>query len=168
MEHVKRYTTVGMGTDQGKTANVNGLAILADALGKTVPEVGFTTYRPPYTPVTFGALAGRDTGPLMDPMRRTAMHEWHEEHGAVFEPVGQWHRPWWYPRPGEDKHAAVARECRAVRDAVGILDASHSARSTSRGRTRRPCSTWSTPTLLDPEGGPGAVRAHVRRRRSLR
>ena len=124
VEHVKRYTTVGMGTDQGKTANVNGLAILADALGKTVPEVGFTTYRPPYTPVSFGALAGRDTGPLMDPVRCTAMHEWHEAHGAVFEPVGQWHRPWWYPRQGEDKHAAVARECRAVRDAVGILDAS--------------------------------------------
>ena len=124
VEHVKRYTTVGMGTDQGKTANVNGLAILADALGKTVPEVGTTTYRPPYTPVTFGALAGRDRGTLMDPMRRTAMHEWHEAEGAVFEPVGQWHRPWWYPKPGEDKHAAVARECRAVRDAVGILDAS--------------------------------------------
>ena len=124
VEHVKRYTTVGMGTDQGKTANVNGLAILADALGKTVPEVGFTTYRPPYTPVTFGALAGRDTGPLMDPVRRTAMHEWHEAAGAVFEPVGQWHRPWWYPRKGEDKHAAVARECRAVREAAGILDAS--------------------------------------------
>ena len=124
VEHVKRYTTVGMGTDQGKTANVNGLAILADALGKKVPEVGTTTYRPPYTPVTFGALAGRDTGALMDPVRRTAMHEWHEAEGAVFEPVGQWHRPWWYSKPGEDKHAAVARECRAVREAVGILDAS--------------------------------------------
>ena len=124
VEHVKRYTTVGMGTDQGKTSNVNGLAILADALGKTVPEVGTTTYRPPYTPVTFGALAGRDRGALMDPVRRTAMHEWHEAEGAVFEPVGQWHRPWWYPKPGEDKHAAVARECRAVREAVGILDAS--------------------------------------------
>ena len=124
VEHVKRYTTVGMGTDQGKTSNVNGLAILADALGKTVPEVGTTTYRPPYTPVTFGALAGRDRGALMDPVRHTAMHEWHEDHGAVFEPVGQWHRPWWYPKPGEDKHAAVARECLAVREAVGILDAS--------------------------------------------
>ena len=124
VEHVKRYTTVGMGTDQGKTANVIGLAILAEALGKSVPEVGTTTYRPPYTPVTFGALAGRDLGAQMDPVRRTAMHEWHEDRGAVFEPVGQWHRPWWYPAPGEDKHAAVARECRAVRDAVGLLDAS--------------------------------------------
>ena len=133
VEHVKRYTTVGMGTDQGKTANVNGLAILADALGKSVPEVGFTTYRPPYTPVTFGALAGRDRGALMDPVRRTAMHEWHEAAGAVFEPVGQWHRPWWYPRRGEDKHAAVARECRAVREAAGVLDASTLGKIDIRG-----------------------------------
>ena len=124
VEHVKRYTTIGMGTDQGKTANVNGLAILAAALGKSVPESGTTTYRPPYTPVTFGALAGRDRGALMDPVRRTAMHGWHEAEGAVFEPVGQWQRPWWYPHAGEDKHAAVARECRAVREAVGLLDAS--------------------------------------------
>ena len=124
VEHVKRYTTIGMGTDQGKTANVNGLAILAAALGKSIPESGTTTYRPPYTPVTFGALAGRDRGALMDPVRRTAMHEWHEAEGAVFEPVGQWQRPWWYPHAGEDKHAAVARECRAVREAVGLLDAS--------------------------------------------
>ena len=133
VEHVKRYTTVGMGTDQGKTANVNGLAILATALGKSIPESGTTTYRPPYTPVTFGALAGRDRGPLMDPVRRTAMHEWHEAAGAVFEPVGQWHRPWWYPRAGEDKHAAVARECRAVRDAVGLLDASTLGKIDIRG-----------------------------------
>ena len=133
VEHVKRYTTVGMGTDQGKTANVNGLAILAAALGKTVPEVGTTTYRPPYTPVTFGALAGRERGALMDPVRRTAMHDWHEAAGAVFEPVGQWHRPWWYPRAGEDKHAAVARECRAVREAAGLLDASTLGKIEIRG-----------------------------------
>ena len=133
VEHVKRYTTIGMGTDQGKTANVNGLAILAAALGKSVPESGTTTYRPPYTPVTFGALAGRDRGLLMDPVRRTAMHEWHEAEGAVFEPVGQWQRPWWYPRAGEDKHAAVARECRAVREAVGLLDASTLGKIDIRG-----------------------------------
>jgi sarcosine oxidase subunit alpha len=124
VEHVKRYTTVGMGSDQGKTANVNGLAILADTLGRTIPEVGTTTYRPPYTPVTFGALAGRDRGALMDPVRRTPMHEWHAAHGAEFENVGQWHRPWWYLKQGEDNHAAVARECLAVRGAVGVLDAS--------------------------------------------
>ncbi len=124
VEHVKRYTTVGMGTDQGKTANVNGLAILADALGKSIPEVGVTTYRPPYTPVAFGALAGRDRGLLMDPVRRTPMQEWHEAQGAMFETVGQWRRPRWYPRPGEGMQEAVARECRAVREAVGLLDAS--------------------------------------------
>lgn len=124
VEHVKRYTTIGMGTDQGKTANVNGLALLADALGKPLSEVGTTTARPPYTPVAFGALAGRDCGELMDPVRRTAMHTWHEAAGAVFENVGQWRRPWWYPRAGEDKRAAVARECRAVREAAGLLDAS--------------------------------------------
>ena len=124
VEHVKRYTTIGMGTDQGKTANVNGLALLADALGKPLSEIGTTTARPPYTPVAFGALAGRDCGELMDPVRRTAMHAWHEAAGAVFENVGQWRRPWWYPRAGEDKRAAVARECRAVREAAGLLDAS--------------------------------------------
>ena len=124
VEHVKRYTTIGMGTDQGKTANVNGLALLAHALGKPISEVGATTARPPYTPVAFGALAGRDCGELMDPVRRTAMHEWHEAAGAVFENVGQWRRPWWYPGAGEDKRAAVARECRTVREAAGLLDAS--------------------------------------------
>ena len=124
VEHVKRYTTIGMGTDQGKTANVNGLALLAEALGRPIPEVGVTTARPPYTPVAFGALAGRDSGALMDPVRRTAMHEWHAANGAVFENVGRWRRPWWYPQAGEDKRAAVARECRAVRAAAGLLDAS--------------------------------------------
>jgi sarcosine oxidase subunit alpha len=124
VEHVKRYTTAGMGTDQGKTSNVNALAILAQATGRSIPEVGTTTYRAPYTPVTFGALAGRDTGAQLDPVRRTAMHTWHEQNGALFELVGQWHRPWWYPKAGEDKHTAVARECTAVREAVGILDAS--------------------------------------------
>ena len=124
VEHVKRYTTIGMGTDQGKTANVNGLAILAEALGRPIPEVGVTTARPPYTPVAFGALAGRDLGALMDPVRRTAMHEWHAANGAVFENVGQWRRPWWYAKAGEDKRTAVARECRAVRAAAGLLDAS--------------------------------------------
>ena len=124
VEHVKRYTTAGMGTDQGKTSNVNALAILAQATGRSIPEVGTTTYRAPYTPVTFGALAGRDTGAQLDPVRRTAMHSWHEQNGAVFELVGQWHRPWWYPKAGEEKDAAVARECKAVREAAGILDAS--------------------------------------------
>lgn len=124
VEHMKRYTTTGMGTDQGKTANVNGLAILAEAIEKEITEVGVTTFRSPYTPVTFGAMAGRDTGPLLaDPLRKTPMDAWHERTGAVFELVGQWRRPFYYPKPGETKWDAVKREVLAVRNAVGILDA---------------------------------------------
>jgi len=123
VEHLKRYTTLGMGTDQGKTSNIPGLAILADELGKTLPEVGTTTFRPPYTAVTMGAIAGRYTGQMLDPVRRSPMHHWHENHGAAFEDVGQWKRPWYYPQGGEDMHAAVARECLAARNAVAILDA---------------------------------------------
>ena len=124
IEHVKRYTTLGMGVDQGKTGNVAGLAILSEVLGAGVPSVGTTTFRPPFTPVTYGALAGRDVGALADPVRRTPMQRWHEEAGAVFEDVGQWRRPRYYPRPGEGMREAVSRECLAVRNAAGILDAS--------------------------------------------
>jgi sarcosine oxidase subunit alpha len=124
VEHVKRYTAMGFGTDQGKLGNINGMAILADALGKTIPETGTTTYRPNYTPVSFGAFAGRELGDFLDPIRKTCIHEWHAEHGAAFEDVGNWKRPWYYPKAGEDLHAAVARECLAVRNGVGILDAS--------------------------------------------
>ena len=123
VEHLKRYTTLGMGTDQGKTSNVPGLAILADELGKAIPEVGTTTFRPPYTAITLGALAGRNVGEMLAPVRRTAMHHWHEEHGALFEDVGQWKRPWFYPGPEEDMDAAVSRECLAARNAIGLLDA---------------------------------------------
>ncbi|MBK8738495.1 MAG: sarcosine oxidase subunit alpha family protein [Betaproteobacteria bacterium] len=123
VEHAKRYTTTGMATDQGKTSNVTGLAILAEALGKTIPEVGTTTFRPPFTPVTFGALAGRDRGTLSDPVRITPMHAWHAANGAVFEDVGQWKRPWYFPLPGEDMQAAVARETRALRTTAGVMDA---------------------------------------------
>ena len=133
VEHTKRYTTTGMGTDQGKTSNVNALAILGDALGREIPEVGVTTFRPPYTPVTFGALAGRDLGALMDPVRRTPMHDWHEAHGALWEDVGQWKRPWYYPRAGESMRDAVSRECLAARNAVGILDASTLGKIDIRG-----------------------------------
>ena len=124
IEHIKRYTLLGFGTDQGKTGNVNGMAIAAGALGRSPGEVGTTTFRPPYTPVTFGAAAGLATGEFHDPLRVTPMHDWHESQGAVFEPVGQWLRPWYFPRPGEDMHAAVARECRATREGVGLFDAS--------------------------------------------
>ncbi len=124
VEHLKRYTTTGMGTDQGKTSNVTALALLAELQGSTIGEVGTTTFRPPYTPVSFGAIAGRNVGRLMDPARVTAMHDWHVEHGARFEDVGQWKRPWYYPRPGESMHDAVNREVAAARNSVVMLDAS--------------------------------------------
>ncbi|MDR5857063.1 sarcosine oxidase subunit alpha family protein [Caballeronia sp. LZ062] len=124
VEHVKRYTAMGFGTDQGKLGNINGMAILAQALGKTIPETGTTTFRPNYTPVTFGTFAGRELGEFLDPVRKTAIHEWHVQNGAMFEDVGNWKRPWYYPRGDEDMHAAVARESLAVRESVGILDAS--------------------------------------------
>ncbi|TMS56697.1 sarcosine oxidase subunit alpha family protein [Imbroritus primus] len=124
IEHVKRYTALGFGTDQGKLGNINGMAILAEVLGKTIPETGTTTFRPNYTPVTFGTLAGRELGDFVDPVRKTCIHAWHEAQGALFEDVGNWKRPWYFPRGNEDMHAAVARECRAVRNSVGILDAS--------------------------------------------
>ena len=124
VEHIKRYTTLGMATDQGKTSNINALGILSDVLGVTIPEIGTTTFRPPYTPTTFGAIAGREPGDFLDVARVTPMHDWHVEHGALFEDVGQWKRAWYYPKPGEDMHAAVDRECRAVRESVGLLDAS--------------------------------------------
>lgn len=123
IEHVKRYTTMGMGPDQGKTGNIPGMAVLAGALGETIPAVGTTTFRPPFTPVTYGALAGRDIGPLSDPARKTPMHHWHEQAGALFEDVGQWKRPWYYPKPGETMQQALDRECLAARNSLAILDA---------------------------------------------
>jgi sarcosine oxidase subunit alpha len=124
IEHVKRYTAMGFGTDQGKTGNINGMGIAAQALGKAIPQVGTTTFRPNYTPVTFGAVAGLELGDAFEPVRTTAMHAWHQRQGALFEDVGQWKRPWYYPKPGEDLHAAVKREVLAVRHGVGTLDAS--------------------------------------------
>jgi len=125
IEHVKRYTALGFGTDQGKSGNINGMAILAEALGNTISDTGTTTFRPNYTPVTFGAIAGPEIGStLSDPVRKTAMHTWHAENGALFEDVGQWKRPWYYPKNGESMEQAVNRECVATRESVGIMDAS--------------------------------------------
>ncbi len=124
IEHVKRYTTTGMGTDQGKTGNLNALGIIAQITGQSIAELGVTTFRPPYTPVSFGAIVGRNAGALFEPVRRTPIHPWHAAHGAVFETVGQWLRAWYYPRAGEAMAAAVAREVEAARTRVGILDAS--------------------------------------------
>ncbi|MBI2719357.1 MAG: sarcosine oxidase subunit alpha family protein [Rhizobiales bacterium] len=124
VEHTKRYTTFGMATDQGKTSNINGLGVLAEATGKTIPEIGVTTFRPPYTPFSFGAIAGTLTKKLFLPIRRTAVYQWHVDRGAVVEPVGQWRRAYTYPRTAEDKHAAINREILCVRNKVGLLDAS--------------------------------------------
>ncbi|UWQ20513.1 sarcosine oxidase subunit alpha family protein [Jannaschia sp. W003] len=124
VEHAKRYTTLGMATDQGKLSNINGLATLADALDAPIPQVGTTTFRPPWTPVTIAALTGEAKGALFQPVRKTPLHRWHEANGAHWEPVGQWRRPYCYPRGGESPEQAVAREVRATRGSLGLLDAS--------------------------------------------
>lgn len=123
VEHLKRYTTTGMGTDQGKTSNLNALGVLSELRDTAVESLGTTTFRPPYTPLTFGAIAGQNTRELFLQTRRTPMHPWHERNGAIYEDVGDWKRPRYYPRAGEDMHDAVQRECRMVREHVGILDA---------------------------------------------
>jgi sarcosine oxidase subunit alpha len=123
IEHVKRYTTTGMATDQGKLSNMNALGIAAVELKKPIPEVGLTTFRPPYTPVTFGAFAGPSRGDLFDPIRRTPIHDWAAENGTAFEDVGPWKRAWYFPQARETMHEAVARECRTTRASVGLFDA---------------------------------------------
>ena len=124
IEHTKRYTTAGMATDQGKTSNINALATAAALQNRPMAEIGLTTYRPPYTPVTFGTLAGTGRGALFDPVRHAPLHDWAAEQGAVFEDAGSWKRARYFPRPGETMRDAVARECLAVRTRCGILDAS--------------------------------------------
>lgn len=124
VEHTKRYTTAGTANDQGKTSGVLASGVVAELLGVDVSSLGTTTFRPPYTPVSFAALAGRDRGALHDPVRVTALHDWHVLRGALFENVGQWKRPWYYPRGGEDLEAAVLRECAAARESVAFMDAS--------------------------------------------
>jgi sarcosine oxidase, subunit alpha len=134
IEHVKRYTTTGMATDQGKTSNMNALGLVAERLARPVPQVGITTFRAPYTPVTFGALIGAHRGALFDPVRETPSHAWATAQGALFEDVGQWKRALAFPRAGEDLHTAVARECRTVRTAAGLFDASTLGKIDVRGR----------------------------------
>jgi sarcosine oxidase subunit alpha len=124
VEHTKRYTTLGMATDQGKLSNINGLAVLAGSLNAPIPQVGTTTFRPPYTPVPLGALAGEARGEIFQPLRKTPMHDWHRAHNAYFEPVGLWRRPYCFPQPGETHEQAVHREVLNTRSNVGILDAS--------------------------------------------
>ncbi len=124
VEHTKRYTTLGMATDQGKLSNINGLAVLATALNTPIPAVGTTTFRPPYTPVTLGALAGEARGDIFQPLRRTPIHAWHDANGVEWEPVGLWRRPYCFKRGGETTEQAVHREVLNTRENVGLLDAS--------------------------------------------
>ncbi|MGI9381604.1 MAG: 2Fe-2S iron-sulfur cluster-binding protein, partial [Methyloligellaceae bacterium] len=137
VEHAKRYTTTGMGTDQGKTVNMNAFGILSDALGQAIPEVGVTTFRQPYKPVPLGALAGQHVGPHFHPRRTTPMHDWHVRHGALFEPVGDWLRAWVYPQEGESHDEALIRECRTARTSCGALDASTLGKIDIRGADAR-------------------------------
>ncbi len=123
VEHLKRYTTLGMATDQGKTSNVGGLAIMAELAGKDIPEVGTTIFRPPYTPVAIGAFGGRHRGQEFHPKRLTPSHGWAEEQGAVFVEVGNWMRAQWFPKPGETSwRESVDREVLATRGSVGVCD----------------------------------------------
>lgn len=143
VEHVKRYTSIGTGADQGKLSGVTTIGILTAALTEDVAradgravtpgDLGTTTFRAPFTPVAFGALAGRCRGDLFDAARTAPAHSWHAARGAVFEDVGQWKRPRYYPRAGEDMDAAVARECRAAREGVAVMDATTLGKIEVRG-----------------------------------
>ena len=132
IEHIKRYTTIGTAHDQGKTSGMLTIAALCqlnsvakDGKAKLSPaDVGTLSFRPPYVPVPFAALAGRERGELSDPIRITPLHQWHVEAGAIFEDVGQWKRPWYFPKPGESMEDAVKRECVAAREGVAVMDAS--------------------------------------------
>jgi sarcosine oxidase subunit alpha len=134
VEHLKRYTTLGMGTDQGKTSNIVGLAVLAAELGVGIPQVGTTTFRPPYTPVTLGALAGHEVGANVEPTRQSAMHDWHVEHGARMLNAGLWKRPHSYPRAGESEDDAANREAKNVRSNAGLVDVSTLGKIELQGR----------------------------------
>ncbi|MER9256377.1 sarcosine oxidase subunit alpha family protein [Mesorhizobium sp. M0598] len=124
VEHLKRYTTSGMAADQGKTSNLNALARMAELRGLAIPSVGTTTFRPPYTPVTIGAVVGHDHGLNFRPTKLTTIHSWHQDNGAVMIETGAWLRPWYYPSRGEDINDAYIREAAHVREHVGIVDVS--------------------------------------------
>ncbi len=137
VEHAKRYTTTGMGTDQGKVVGVNAFGLLADTMDKAVAEIGVTTYRQPWKPVQLGALAGQHTGDFFEPRRTVPAHDWHVANGAQFEIVGDWLRPRVYPRAGESFEDALQRECYAARTAIGVLDASTLGKIDIRGKDAR-------------------------------
>lgn len=150
IELAKRYTTTGMATDQGKLGNINAIAILAEATGKSIADVGTTTFRPYYTPVSFGALAGPFTGHHFQPVRKTPLHDWADELGAVFVETGLWMRSSWFPREGEDWLAAASREVLATRNGVGICDVSTLGKIDVQGKDagafldKLYCNTFST------------------------
>ncbi|NUL44372.1 FAD-dependent oxidoreductase [Cellulosimicrobium funkei] len=134
VEHIKRYTSISTANDQGKTSGVNAIGVIAAALNESdLGQVGTTTFRAPFAPVAFAAVAGRRRGDLFDPARVTSIHPWHEAHGALFEDVGQWKRPWYYPQAGEDMDAAVLRECAAARESVAFMDGSTLGKIEIRG-----------------------------------
>ena len=122
IEHVKRYTTLGMATDQGRTSNLNGLQLVANVEKKIVPQVGHTTFRPPFTPVTIGTIVGREVGKEYMPTRKTPMHNWHEKNNAVWVDAGAWKRPRYYKRGNETLFEGSKREAKNVRDHVGVCD----------------------------------------------
>jgi sarcosine oxidase subunit alpha len=150
VELAKRYTTTGMATDQGKLGNINAIAILAEATGRTMDQVGTTTFRPFYTPVAFGAFAGPFTGHHFQPVRKTPLHDWAEEQGAVFVETGLWMRSSWFPQAGEDWLASASREVLATRNAVGICDVSTLGKIDVQGKDagafldKLYCNTFST------------------------
>ena len=124
VEHTKRYTTLGMATDQGKLSNINGLAVLSKSLNMDIPDVGTTTFRPPYTPISMASLAGEARAEFFQPIRKTPMHDWHESNGADWEPVAGWRRVYAYVQPGETTKQSVNREVLNTRKNLGFLDAS--------------------------------------------
>ncbi len=134
IEHLKRYTTLGMGTDQGKTSNIVGLAVMAQLLDVPIPRVGTTTFRPPYTPVTLGAIPGHEVGAHVEPTRYSSIHDWHATRGARFVNAGLWKRPHSYPRSGESEDDAANREARNVRNHVGVVDVSTLGKIELQGR----------------------------------
>ena len=165
-EHVKRFTTIGTANDQGRTSGVLTLGVMAELLERPIDALGPTTFRPPFTPVSFALLAGPDRGDLSDPVRTTAIHPWHVAHGAVFEDVGQWKRPWFYPREGEDMDAAVLRECAAARDSRGDDGRVHARQDrrpgAGRGDLPQPALHG---RLLDAQARPLPLRPALHRRR---
>jgi methylglutamate dehydrogenase subunit C len=150
VELAKRYTTTGMATDQGKLGNVNAIAILAEASGKSIAEMGTTTFRPFYTPVSFGAFTGPFTGHHFQPVRKTPLHDWCVEQGAVFVESGLWMRSSWFPKAGEDWLAAASREVKATRASVGLCDVSTLGKIDIQGKDagafldKLYCNTFST------------------------